>query len=178
GRLCVSYPSTEDTDLRCYNEQPDSTRIAWPFGYGLSYTSFAFDDFRLDAEATTNGGPVTVSCRVTNTGDFDGAEVVQLYVSPASGQPLKPLQLKGFQRVELERGASATVSFAVDPDQLAWWSADARGRSVWTVSPGDYRFRIGSSSADLPLEGVCHLDGAPQHKQLRDAYFPEITVTQ
>ena len=178
GRLCVSYPATKDTGLRCYNEEPDPALIAWPFGYGLSYTNFTYDDFRLDAEAATNSGPVTVSCRVTNVGERDGAEVVQLYVSPASDQPLKPLQLKGFQRVELERGASATVTFALDPDQLAWWSADARGRSVWTVSPGDYRFRIGSSAADLPLEGVCHLDGAPTRKALRDTYFPEITVIQ
>jgi beta-glucosidase len=178
GRLCVSYPATEDTGLRCYNEEPDPALIAWPFGYGLSYTSFSYDNFQLDAEAATNGGPVTVSCRVTNTGERAGAEVVQLYVSPASGQPLKPLQLKGFQRVELESGASATVRFAVDPDQLAWWSTDPRGRSVWTVSPGDYRFRIGSSAASLPLEGICHMGGSEVHKALRDNYFPEITVNQ
>ena len=178
GRLCVSYPATEDTGLRCYNEEPDPAFIAWPFGYGLSYTSFSYDNFQLDAEAATDGGPVTVSCRVTNTGGRPGAEVVQLYVSPASGQPLKPLQLKGFQRVELESGASATVRFAVDPDQLAWWSADPRGRSIWTVSPGDYRFRIGSSSAELPLEGICHLRGSETRKALRDTYFPEVTVNQ
>ena len=178
GHLCVSYPATEDTGLRCYNEEPAPEFIAWPFGYGLSYTSFNFDNFQLDQAATTKGGPVTVSCRVTNTGDRAGAEVVQLYVSPASGQPLKPLQLKGYQRVELESGASATVMFKVDTDQLAWWSADKDGRSVWTVSPGDYLFRIGSSSADLPLEGVCSLSGAETHKPLRDVYFPEVSVSK
>ena len=176
GHLCVSYPATEDTGLRCYNEEPAAEFVAWPFGYGLSYTSFNFDNFSVDPAATTKGGPVTVSCRVTNTGSRAGAEVVQLYVSPASGQPLKPLQLKGYQRVELESGASATVTFKVDPDQLAWWSTGKDGRSVWTVSPGDYRFRIGSSSADLPLEGICSLSGSETHKPIRDVYFPEVTV--
>ena len=178
GHLCVSYPATEDTGLRCYNEEPAQEFIAWPFGYGMSYTSFSYDDFRLDPSATTKGGPVQVSCRVTNTGSRAGAEVVQLYVSPASGQPLKPLQLKGYQRVELESGASATVTFKVDPDQLAWWSEDKDGRSVWTISPGNYRFRIGSSSADLPLEGICSLTGADTHKPLRSVYFPEVSVSQ
>ena len=100
-----------------------------------------------------------------------GDEVVQLYVSPKSGQPLKPIQLKGFKRISLEPGQTADITFTVSTDQLAWHS-DAG----WTVSPGDYAFRIGSSSRDLPLEGVCSLGGKPVTKPLRDVYFAETEV--
>ncbi len=176
GHLCVSYPATEDPALRCYNELPAPEQIAWPFGYGLSYTSFAYSDLEIQPSARTSDTAIRVSCRVTNTGGRTGDEVVQLYVSPASGQPLKPLQLKGFQRVSLEPGASAEVCFELATDQLAWWSEDADGRSVWTVSPGGYRFRIGASSEDLPLEGLCTLTGSETHKALRDYYFPAVSV--
>ena len=175
GRLCVSYPATEDTDLRCYNEEPSKELIAWPFGFGLSYSSFRYSNMQVQADASTSG-QIQISCRVTNTGDRAGDEVVQLYVSPASGQPLKPLQLKGFQRVSLRPGESATVLFELPADELAWWSKAADGKSVWTVSPGDYRFRIGPNSAELTLDGLCHLSGKPVIKPIRDAYFPAIRV--
>ena len=176
GHLCVSYPATEDPGLRCYNEEPAQEFIAWPFGYGLSYTSFGYSDLQMQPEASTKDGVIRVSCRVTNNGDRAGDEVVQLYVSPASGQPLKPVQLKGYKRISLDAGESTTISFEMSLDQLAWWSAAADGSSVWTISPGDYRFRIGPNSAELPLEGVCTLSGRPVSKTLRDSYFPRIEV--
>ena len=175
GRLCVSYPATEDTDLRCYNEEPAKEMIAWPFGFGLSYTSFRYSDMQVQTDASTSG-QIQVSCRVTNTGEKAGDEVAQLYLSPASGQPLKPLQLKGFQRVSLKPGESATVLFELPADELAWWSEDADGKSVWTISPGDYRFRIGPNAGELTLDGLCHLSGKPVSKPIRDAYFPTIRV--
>ena len=174
GRLCVSYPATEDPGLRCYNEEPAPEFVAWPFGYGLSYTSFDYSDLQVQPEAGTRSRAIRVSCCVTNTGERAGDEVVQLYVSPASGQPLKPLQLKGFQRVSLESGASVTVSFELSPEQLAWWSEGADGQSVWTVSPGDYRFRVGPDAAHLQLEGTCTLGGRERPMALRQHYFPRI----
>ncbi|MBR5063138.1 MAG: glycoside hydrolase family 3 C-terminal domain-containing protein, partial [Bacteroidales bacterium] len=170
GHLCVSYPATEDPGLRCYNELPEEKFIAWPFGYGLSYTSFSYSDLQVQPSAKTSDKRIHVSCRVTNTGGRAGDEVVQLYVSPASGQPLKPLQLKGFQRVSLAEGESATVHFELATDQLAWWF-EVNGKSVWTVSPGDYCFRIGPNSAELPLDGLCQVSGKPVDKALRDTYF-------
>ena len=80
-------------------------------------------------------------------------------------------------RVSLAPGESATVTFDVSPDQLAWWSEE-QGKSVWTVSAGDYRFRIGPSSAELPLEGCCSLTGKDVAKDLRDVYFPEVSVSR
>ena len=176
GKLCVSYPRTESEALFCYNEEPAEELVAYPFGFGLSYTSFACSDLEVQPRARTKDKTVTVRCKVTNTGAVAGKEVVQLYVSPASGQPLKPIQLKGFQKVNLEPGASADITFEVALDQLAWWSEGKDGKPVWTISPGDYRFRIGTSSADLPLESVCKLTGKPVKKPIRDNYFATATL--
>lgn len=176
GKLCVSYPRTESENFICYNEQPSDALVAYPFGFGLSYSTFACSDLEVQPEAKTKDKTVTVRCKLTNTGATAGAEVVQLYVSPASGQPLKPLQLKGFKKVSLQPGASADIRFDVSLDQLAWWSEGPDGKPVWTVSPGDYRFRIGTSSTDLPLEAVCRLEGKPVEKPIRDEYFAAATV--
>ena len=171
GKLCFSYPATESKDLYCYNNNVDLEKVAYPFGYGLSYTTFAYDNLSLQPSAKTGDKSISVSCRVTNQGSRKGDEVVELYVSPASGQPLKPIQLKGFGRVTLEPGESKDVEFVVSPDQLAWWS-----EAGWTISDGDYKFCIGSSSQDLPLQGICTLTGKAKVKELRDEYFSEFIV--
>ena len=171
GKLCVSYPRTDSGELICYNELPSDELVAYPFGYGLSYTTFACSGLDVQPEVRTTDKTVTVRCKLTNTGAVAGSEVVQLYVSPASGQPLKPIQLKGFKKAGLQPGESADICFEVALDQLAWWSEGPDGKPVWTISPGDYRFRIGTSSADLPLEAVCRLTGKPVQKPVRDEYF-------
>ena len=171
GKLCFSYPATESKELYCYNNNVDLDRIAYPFGYGLSYTTFRYDDISVQPSAKTGDDSILIRCRITNTGGRKGDEVVQLYVSPASGQPLKPIQLKGFGRVTLEPGQSKEVDFKVSPDQLAWWS-----EAGWTISAGDYKFCVGSSSRDLPLQGVCTLTGKDKVKALRDEYFSEFIV--
>ena len=171
GKLCMTMPATESTDQYCYNNGVNPEMALYPFGFGLSYTTFQYSDISVQPESKTRNGLIEVSCKVTNTGSVKGDEVVQLYASPKSGQPLKPIQLKGFQRISLDPGKSATVSFCVSADQLAWFS-DAG----WTVSPGDYAFKVGPSSSDLPLEGVCTLKGKPVVKALRDVYFAEAAV--
>ena len=176
GKLCVSYPRTESEKLFCYNELPSDELVAYPFGYGLSYSTFECSDLDLQPEARTTDKTVSVRCKLTNTGAVAGREVVQLYVSPAAGQPLKPVQLKGFKKVELLPGESADIRFEVALDQLAWWSEGPDGKSVWTLSPGEYRFRIGTSSADLPLEAVCSLKGKAVKKPIRDEYFASASV--
>ena len=171
GKLCMTMPACETTEQYCYNTGADAGRELYPFGFGLSYTTFAYSDMNVQAEARTKNGLIQVSCKVTNTGSVQGDEVVQLYASPKSGQPLKPIQLKGFQRVSLEPGESRVITFSVGADQLAWHS-DAG----WTVSPGVYAFSVGSSCRDLPLEGVCTLKGKPVVKDLRDVYFAQAEV--
>ena len=171
GKLCMTMPASDTAEPYCYNTGADPARELYPFGFGLSYTTFAFSDMSVQPEAKTRNGLIQVSCQVTNTGSMQGDEVVQLYVSPKSGQPLKPIQLKGFQRVSLAPGESKAVTFTVRADQLAWHS-DAG----WTVSPGDYAFCVGSSCRDLPLEGICTLKGKPVVKALRDFYFSQAEV--
>ena len=113
----------------------------FPFGYGLSYTSFAFSN--LVVRSGHDG--YRVSAEVTNTGHRSGAEVAQLYVGdPAStGEPAE--QLKGFQRVTLRPGETKRVTFRVSRDAFAWWNGQ------WTVTPGTYSLMVGDSSANLPL---------------------------
>ena len=171
GKLCMTMPASDTADPYCYNTGADAGRELYPFGFGLSYTTFAYSDIHVQPEARTKNGLIQVSCQVTNTGSMKGDEVVQLYVSPRSGQPLKPIQLKGFQRVSLAPGERREVTFTVGADQLAWHS-DAG----WTVSPGEYAFRVGSSCRDLPLEGICTLRGKPAVKALRDVYFAQVEV--
>ena len=118
----------------------------FPFGYGLSYTSFALDDLRVSRRDATT---YSVSVGVTNTGERTGAAVVQLYVGfPAStGEP--PNQLEGFAKISLEPGSSRRAEMILDASSFATWSAAANG---WIVEPGTYTLRVGTSARDLPLE--------------------------
>ena len=123
----------------------------FPFGYGLSYTSFALDDLHLSRQDATT---YSVSIGVTNTGGRAGAAVVQLYVGfPAStGEP--PNQLKGFAKIPLEPERSGRVEMILDASSFATWSAAANG---WIVEPGTYTLRVGTSSRDLPLEATIEI---------------------
>ena len=125
----------------------------FPFGAGLSYTTFAFSHL---AVRPGPGGSVTVSADVSNTGPRAGAEVAQLYVGdPAStGEPAE--QLKGFRRVTLGAGQTRAVSFTLNRRAFAWWNEQA-GR--WTVTPGTYALMVGDSSANLPLTTHVTLGG-------------------
>ncbi|HEX9105948.1 MAG TPA: fibronectin type III-like domain-contianing protein, partial [Longimicrobiales bacterium] len=119
----------------------------FPFGYGLSYTTFRF------ANLTVSRGPgrsVSVGADITNTGKRAGADVVQLYVGhpAATGEP--PRQLKAFAKVRLAPGQTRHVTFRLDARAFAQWDTSADG---WVVAPGEYQIFLGDSSADLPLKG-------------------------
>ena len=111
----------------------------YPFGYGLSYTTFAFSNLKLDATQVNVGGKVAVSVDVTNTGAVAGDEVVQLYVHQKAGSDSRPRrELKGFRRVGLKPGEAQTVTFTLGPDELRYWSTsqrkwvqDAEAFDVW-----------------------------------------------
>ena len=117
----------------------------FPFGFGLSYTSFDFSNLVVQAKGAHNW---TVTATVTNTGPRAGAEVPQLYLGfpSAAGEP--PMQLKGYQRVTLQPGESRQVNFTVTAKSLSIWSDNG-----WTVQPGEYRVLVGDSSRNLPLHG-------------------------
>jgi beta-glucosidase len=119
----------------------------FPFGFGLSYTSFSIDRPRVQAD----GDGATVTVRVANTGRRAGAEVVQLYVAapPAAGEP--PRQLKGFRKVSLGAGESTLVTFRLSPRDVAVWNT---ARQRWTTVPGGYGLLVGDSSRDLVAAGT------------------------
>lgn len=117
----------------------------YPFGHGLSYTSFAYGDVTLDRTTARAGEPVKVSVTVRNTGAVAGDEVVQLYTHQRSGSAARPQrELKGFQRIHLAPGAAQTVSFTLGRDELKFWSPVTR---AWGVEPAAFDVWVGGSSA-------------------------------
>jgi beta-glucosidase len=127
------------------------TDVAFPFGFGLSYTSFTLSDLAVATAGSVEAGDLraTVSVTVTNTGDRDGAEVVQVYVQDVESSVARPVrELKGFAKVVLAAGASQTVSIELDQRAFAFWSTQL-GR--WAVEAGTFVLGVGPSSRDLPL---------------------------
>jgi beta-glucosidase len=124
----------------------------YPFGYGLSYTHFAYSDLRLSCEALGAADPLEVSVDVRNTGERDGDEVVQLYVrDAASTRPMPRKELRGFERVSLKRGESRRVSFTLVPDRdLTYYDEE---KKAFAVEPGPFEVQIGASSRDVRLTG-------------------------
>jgi beta-glucosidase len=155
GKLPISYPRSAGHVPAYYNHsssaryfdyvtQPSSA--LFPFGYGLSYTTFAYGPPRLSRPTMPKDGAVTVAVDVTNAGSRAGAEVVQLYVRPRVASVTRPVKaLKGFEKVHLEPGETRTVQFTIDASTLAFWTA-AMSREV---EPGVVDIMIGSSSADV-----------------------------
>jgi beta-glucosidase len=134
----------------------DASGIAplFPFGYGLSYTSFRLSRFSAPSRAKGPDDTVTVGVDVTNTGRRSGSEVVQLYVGhPAdSAVPEPPNQLAGFQKVQLAPGQTKHVTLTLSAQSFAYWNTTT---NAWTVQPGTYTVSVGTSSRDLPL--VAHV---------------------
>jgi beta-glucosidase len=148
----ISYSEGLDVGYRWYDAQ--NVTPLFPFGYGLSYTSFSYSNLHA---GTLSNGQATVTATVTNTGSRAGTDVAQLYVGdPASaGEP--PHQLKGFQRVTLNPGASATVTFTVTAYDLAHWDTAS---GTWLASAGSYQILVGDSSRSLPLSGTLSVPAA------------------
>ncbi len=159
GRLPVSFPMAEGQLPLVYNHRPTgrgdeyldlSGRPLFPFGFGLSYSSFAYSALAIEPTELTTDGSAVVRCRVKNIGTRAGDEVVQLYLRDLLASVARPvLQLAGFQRVHLEPGEEREVSFALGPEQLRMLDRDLH----WVVEPGTFRVLVGASSADIRLRG-------------------------
>jgi beta-glucosidase len=123
----------------------------FPFGYGLSYTSFGYSDLKIKPGKAANGQTFEVSLKLRNQGKRVGAEVVQLYVHDGHSSVDRPVkELKGFRRVELAPGKSTTVSFTLDKNSMAYYSTQKKD---WVADPGTFDVLVGSSSADIRLKG-------------------------
>ena len=160
GRLPITFPLAVGQLPLVYNHYPTGRFDGYldlpgdplfPFGFGLSYTEFAYSGLNVEPAAMGPDGTARVSCTVTNAGARSGAEVVQLYVHDRLASVVRPvLELKGFRRLVLEPDASATVSFDLGPEELAL--LDAKLRKI--VEPGEFEILVGRSSRDIRLKGV------------------------
>ena len=123
----------------------------YPFGYGLSYTTFEYKDLQISPAAITPNQTAQVSCKITNTGKYAGDEVVQLYVRDVVSSVITyEKNLAGFERIHLEPGETKTVIFPIDRKALELLNADMH----WVVEPGDFKLMVGASSTDIRLNGT------------------------
>ena len=176
AKLSVSYPNTEVHEPLCYNysAQPDP-RVQWPFGYGLSYSTFEYKNLQVDGEMSTADQWVNVSFEVKNTGSMAADEVAQVYLSPTSAdQQLRPQQLQGFARVSLQPGQTRRVKMRLCTEQFGFYTH--QGERQWNVRPGTYTVKVGASSADIKLQKNVTLKGETVSKPLRETYFSQSTV--
>lgn len=170
GKLSVSYPNRELNEPLSYTYQlGKNPKVAWPFGFGMSYNRYRYANLKMNKTASTDDTAFNVSFDVTNEGRYDSEEIVQLYLSPEDKTlPLKPIQLIGFTRVPLKAGETQTVTFRISPQQLGYYD-----HRQWHIAPGRYRLRVGASSQDFRLQDVITLKGDPVTLPLRTVYFSE-----
>ncbi|MFC0437486.1 glycoside hydrolase family 3 C-terminal domain-containing protein [Kutzneria buriramensis] len=149
----VQYSERLDVGYRWYDAK--NLTPVYPFGYGLSYTTFQFSHLRVDGSTLREDGKIRVSADVTNAGRRAGAEVAQLYLSDpaATGEPAN--QLKGFQKVDLAPRQTKRVTFEISAQAASYWNSDAQ---AWTLGVGKYTVHIGDSSRNLPLSGGFRVD--------------------
>ena len=127
----------------------------YPFGYGLSYTTFEYSDMTLSSEQMLADGSITASVTVKNTGNYDADEVVQLYIRDMIGSISRPVkELKGFQRIHLKSGESQTVSFTITPELLKFYDYNLN----YVVEPGEFEIMIGPNSRDIKKKTLTYLD--------------------
>jgi beta-glucosidase len=187
GKLPISIPRNVGQVPVSYRHHPSGghsqpkgdyvdgpTTPLWPFGFGLSYTTFELRDLRIDRTTLpTVGGWLSLSVEVVNTGERAGDEVVQLYARDETATVARPvLELRGYRRVTLEPGECRTVTFRVAAEQFCYTGADLRR----VVEPGPVTLSVGTSSVDRPLSVVIELTGPVVEVVERHHYLTESTV--
>ena len=179
AKLSVSYPNAEIYEPVCYNYSVEKNpRIQWPFGYGLTYTTFEYKNLQVNSKAQTKDESVELTFQVKNTGKVAADEIVQIYLSPTKpDQHIRPIQLQGFARVSLEPGQTKTVSTRLYVEQMGFYSHQGNVRQ-WNIEPGTFIIKVGSSSADIRLQQEVVLEGKAVSKPLRDYYFSETIVSK
>ncbi|MFD2825520.1 beta-glucosidase BglX [Leeuwenhoekiella polynyae] len=162
GKLPVSFPRNVGQEPLYYNQKntgrPSSTMVTYsgyqdgsrealfPFGYGLSYTTFEYGKLQLSASEFSGDSSIELSVKITNTGNVAGKETVQLYIHDLVASRTRPVkELRDFRQVTLEPGATQTVSFTISPKTLAFYTANR----VWEAEAGEFDVMIGGNSVDL-----------------------------
>jgi beta-glucosidase len=163
GKLSITFPRHVGQTRVYYNHKPSAGRSNWytnyvsveasplyPFGHGLSYTTFGYSDFDLSRSNLTHGEILDISVKITNTGRKTGDEVVQLYIQDELGSLPRPVQeLKGYTRLTLAPSESKKITFHLPIDLLAFYDVDLK----LVVESGSFKVMVGSSSADIRCEG-------------------------
>ncbi len=160
GRLPISFPVFEGQLPLVYNHKPTGRgddymnltgQPLFPFGYGMSYTSFEYSELQIEKSKITANDSTVISCKITNNGKLDGDEVVQLYIHDELASVARPiLELKGFQRIFLKAGTSRIIRFSILPEMLSMLDINLKK----VVEPGDFRIMIGASCKDIRLRGI------------------------
>jgi beta-glucosidase len=164
GRLPITFPVFEGQLPLVYNHKPTGRgddyinltgQPLFPFGYGLSYTTFKYSDLNFGRIKMSASDSTVVRCKITNSGKFDGDEVVQLYIHDELASVVRPvIELKGFKRIHLKAGESAEVSFVITPEMLSMLNKNLKK----VVEPGDFRIMIGASCKDIRLRGILNVE--------------------
>ena len=149
-RCTVVYSEGLQVGYRWYDAQ--KIEPLFPFGFGLSYTTFAFGHLHISSPNADD--QVQVALDVTNTGSVAGADVVQLYVAAPGSAGEPPHQLKGFVKINLSRGERKHVSLTLDRRAFSVWDTEAKR---WSVAGGRYEILVGDSSRNLPLHGIVEI---------------------
>lgn len=174
AKLSVSYPNVELDEPICYNySAKQDSRVAWPFGYGLSYTTFDYSNLEVPAEVKTSDESLQIAFEVANTGKMDADEIAQVYLSPTQeNQNIRPIQLQGFARISLKAGERKKVKVKLYTEQFGYYSNN--GKRQWNIAPGTFTVKIGASSQDIKLQKNITVKGDFLVKPLRDFYFSEV----
>ena len=164
GKLPLTFPKSVGQCPLHYNHKPtgrgyryndNDGKPLFPFGFGLSYSTFEYSDLEITPESTSLGQSVTVLAKIRNTSQLAGDEVVQLYIHDTLASVAVPVkQLCGYERISLEPGETKTVSFTIGEQHLALWNEEMER----VVEPGEFEVMIGSSSEDLHLQGTFNIE--------------------
>lgn len=123
----------------------------FPFGFGLSYTTFSYDNLKVDSDSMTIDGKITLSVDVSNHGEIAGEEVVQLYIRDLVASIVRPTkELKGFEKILLDAGETKTVSFTIDSEVLEFYTINKK----WEVEPGEFLLFVGGNSLTKMKEKI------------------------
>ncbi len=145
NQFSTSRPVNTDNNVFWSHYTDEDKTPLFPFGYGLSYTTFEYSDFELSSSELTQDGNIEISATVKNTGNFKGKETAQLYIQDLFGSIARPeKELKGFQQIELNPGESQKVTFTISKRDLIYYTAQGK----WDVEPGDFKIWIGTNSQE------------------------------
>jgi beta-glucosidase len=153
GPATVEYRESVYVGYRYYDSVGQD--VLYPFGHGLSYTTFEYSDLQLDRDRLSMPDPLTVTCKVKNTGTVAGKEIVQLYVRDVESTIFRPeKELKGFTKVQLESGEEKTVSIELNKRAFAYYDSDLQD---WRVESGEFEILVGASSRDIRLTATVEI---------------------